>query len=163
MNMFDEIEKIEDAGGSGSYKMPVGTHAATVSDLKIDHDTGYVDFKYTFLGTDLWGYNRWFLKNNNADKQKKARSMYSKQLRNAGFEVADMASLGRALNALEGRTVLVDVSNDKQNDKYQRYWISGVYVPKRTAVTEPGSAADDGLPFAIFLAPLAAAMMGILS
>lgn len=162
MNMFEEIGKIEDTQAS-SFAMPVGTHGATVSDLKIDHETGYVDWKYNFIGAGVYGYNRWFMKGNDKEKQKKAIAMYSKQLRNAGLEATDGPSLGRALQQLEGKSVLVDVTNDKRDAKYQRYWISGVYVPKRTAVAEPGSAADDGLPFAILLAPLAAAMMGILA
>jgi len=146
MDMFAEIGKIEDTQGS-SYKMPVGEHPATVSDLKLDHENGYVDFKYNFIGAGVFGYNRWFMKGNDQEKQKKAIAMYSKQLRNAGFEAHDGPSLGRALQQLEGASVTVDVTNDKKDGKYQRYWITGKYIPKREAVVTPGSATDDGLPF----------------
>ena len=162
MDMFAEIGKIEDSAG-GDFKMPVGTHPATISDLKLDHDKGYVDFKYNFIGAGVHGYNRWFMKGNDKEKTAKAVAMYSKQLRNAGFEAHDGPSLGRAIQQLEGASVLVDVTNNKKDSKYQRYWISGKYVPKRETVTAPGSATDDGLPFAILLAPFAAAIMGIIA
>ena len=162
MDMFAEIGKIEESVG-GSYKMPVGEHPATVSDLKLDHESGYVDFKYNFIGAGVFGFNRWFLKGKDAEKTKKAVAMISKQLRNAGFEAHDGPSLGRAISQLEGASVTVDVTNDKNNDKYQRYWITGKYIPKRETVAAPGSATDDGLPFAILLAPLAAAIVGIIA
>lgn len=149
MGMFDEIGKIEDNGGGGNYKMPVGEHPITVSDLKLDHDTGYVDFKLNFIGAGVHGYNRWFMKGNDPEKVKKAHAMYSKQLRNAGLEAFDGPSMGRAIQQLEGMSLIVDVTNDKRDAKYQRYWIVGPYTAKRVA-PEPGSgttAVDDDLPF----------------
>lgn len=151
MSMYDEIGNIDEsaAGGGGNYKMPLGTHPALISDLVEDNDKKVVDFKLNFLGTSVAPKARFWLGGDDPVKVKKGHAMISKQLKSVlGRPITNGKEMGQAIRELEGKYVLVDVTNRKGNADYQNYWLSGPYTPPRASTVEPGgSTSTDDLPF----------------
>ena len=147
MGMFDQVGNLVDDGNSNdNYNMPVGDHAALISDVTPDEDKGVVDYKLNFLGTTVAPRGRFWLVGDDPVKVKKGHQMIAKQMKNVhGVLPANGQQLQRAIMALEGKTVIVEVSNRKTGT-YQNYWLKGPYVAPRGAdvVVDSGS---DGLPF----------------
>lgn len=146
MGMFDNVGNLTEDAASTNYKMPLGDHAALITEVTPDEEKGVVDFKINFNGTTVSPRGRFWLVGDDPVKVKKGHAMIAKQMKNVhGVLPRNGAELQRAIMALEGKSVVVEVTPRKGSSDYQNYWLKGPYVADRGASV---ANVDDGdLPF----------------
>lgn len=149
MSMFNKVGELVD-GASGGYNMPEGTHPALITDVTPNEATETVDLKLNFNGTTAAPRYRLFLGGQDPEKVKSAHLRIAKQLKNVfGTPITNGAQMERAIMALEGKYVLVEVTNRKGSE-YQNYWLKGPHTTPRgadVAAGPDGAGVDSDLPF----------------
>lgn len=146
MESWDQFEgMLEDQPGKPA-RIPVGKHRADVKEAELADDLSRIKVVFTFPNVkNATRTNFMYLKSAKGDEQtKKALNMTVKQLRNAGFKIANPSDIQRVVEGLPNKSLIVSVTN-RQGSDYQNFWIDGV-APR---TTEPliDDSLDGDVPF----------------
>lgn len=139
----EDIGEDVDSGG----KLPVGTHTADVLKVSVNEEREQIGIQVKFR--DL-GVSKWFNLNFKASTPEKtvtAKKMSVKQLRNAGNVIKTDADVPKAIDNLEGAGLKIQITNNKNDPRYQNFWIDGVVPRNRVAAASNEVDDSDEIPF----------------
>lgn len=138
----EDLGEDVDSGG----KLPIGTHTADVLKVTLNEEREQIGIQVKFR--DL-GVSKWInlnFKGSTPEKTAIMKRMSVKQLRNAGNVIKTDADVPKAIDNLEGAGLKIQVTKNKNDDRYQNFWIDGV-VPRNRVVSTDLVEDNDEIPF----------------
>lgn len=138
----EDLGEDVDSGG----KLPVGTHTADVLKVSVNEEREQIGIQVKFR--DL-GVSKWFNLNFKASTPEKTvicKRMSIKQLRNAGNVIKTDADIPKAVDNLEGAGLKIQVTKNKNDERYQNFFIDGS-VPRNRVVSADSVDDNDEIPF----------------
>ncbi len=138
----EDLGEDVDSGG----KLPIGTHTADVLKVTLNEEREQVGIQVKFR--DL-GVSKWInlnFKGSTPEKTAIMKRMSVKQLRNAGNIIKTDADVPKAIDNLDGAGLKIQVTKNKNDDRYQNFWIDGT-VPRNRVVSADSVEDNDEIPF----------------
>lgn len=138
----EDLGEDVDSGG----KLPIGTHTADVLKVTLNEEREQIGIQVKFR--DL-GVSKWInlnFKGSTPEKTAIMKRMSVKQLRNAGNVIKTDADVPKAIDNLEGAGLKIQVTKNKNDDRYQNFWIDGT-VPRNRVVSADSVEDNDEIPF----------------